>query len=107
MMEKMKEPQYLNYQKKITSYIDGSLSADEKAEFEAFVRTHPEMEDQIKQKEDEQMLIKSLMPATLMSKETAESLENEMKLSVFNLLKEEPKNFMDKVKNSLEEWLNR
>lgn len=107
MMDKTKEPQFLNYQKKITSYIDGSLSADEKAEFEAFVRTHPEMEGQIKVKEDEQMLLRSLIPATLMSKETAESLDNEMKLSVFNLLKEEPKNFLDKMKNSWEEWLSR
>lgn len=107
MMDRTKEPQFLNYQKKITSYIDGSLSADEKAEFEAFVRTHPEMESQIKVKEDEQMLLKSLIPATLMPAETADSLDNEMKLSIFNLLKEEPKNFLDRVKNSWEEWLSR
>jgi hypothetical protein len=42
-----------------------------------------------------------------MSKETAESLNNEMKLSIFNLLRQEPKNFMERVKNSWEDWVNR
>jgi hypothetical protein len=47
------------------------------------------------------------MPATLMTKETTESLDTEMKLSIFNLLKEEPRNFMDRVRNSWEDWINR
>jgi hypothetical protein len=106
-MEKSIDPQYINYQRKIISYIDGSLSSDEKAEFEAFARTNPQIEKQIKQKEDELLLIKSLIPAAVMSKETVESLENEMKNSVSNLLKKEPKNFLDEIKEKFEDWVNR
>lgn len=95
------------YQKKIIAYLDGSLSADERSEFEAYVSTHPEFEAQIKVKENELNLLKSLLPSVSFTAATAESLENEMKLSIFNLLKEEPKNFLDKVKNSWEEWINR
>lgn len=95
------------YQKKIIGFIDGSLSPDDKSEFEAYVRTHPEFESQIKKKEEEILFLKSLIPAPVMSQETAESLNNEMKLSIFNLLKQEPKNFMDRLKNSWEEWVNR
>ena len=107
MIEKNLNPIDSKYQKKILGFLDGSLSADDKAEFEAYVRTHPEFEIQIKKKEDEILFLKSLIPAGLMSKETAESLNNEMKLSIFNLLRQEPKNFMERVKNSWEEWVNR
>ena len=107
MIEKNLNPIDSKYQKKILGFLDGSLSTDEKAEFEAYVRTHPEFELQIKKKEDEILFLKSLIPAGQMSKESAESLNNEMKLSIFNLLKQEPKNFMERVKNSWEEWLNR
>ena len=107
MIEKNLNPIDSKYQKKILGFLDGSLSADDKAEFEAYVRTHPEFETQIKKKEDEILFLKSLIPAGLMSKETADSLNNEMKLSIFNLLKQEPKNFMERVKNSWEDWVNR
>jgi hypothetical protein len=107
VIEKNLNPIDSKYQKKILGFLDGSLSADDKAEFEAYVRTHPEFETQIKKKEDEILFLKSLIPAGLMSKETADSLNNEMKLSIFNLLKQEPKNFMERVKNSWEEWVNR
>ena len=107
MIEKNLNPIDLKYQKKIIGFIDGSLSTDDKAEFEAYVRTHPEFEINIKKKEDEILFLKSLIPAGIMSKETAESLNNEMKLSIFNLLRQEPKNFMERVKNSWEDWVNR
>lgn len=95
------------YTKKIIGYLDGSLSADEKAEFEAYVRTHPEFESVIQKKEAELSFLKELMPGTMMSAEIAESLDNEMKLSIYNLLKEEPKNFLEKVKFAWEEWISR
>ena len=95
------------FQKKILGYLDGSLSIEEKSEFEAYVRIHPEFETLIQKKESELSLLKSLIPASLLTQETAESLDNEMKLSIFNLLKEEPRNFMDRVKNSWEEWISR
>ena len=107
MIEKNLNPIDLKYQKKIIGFIDGSLSTDDKAEFEAYVRTHPEFEINIKKKEDEILFLKSLIPAGLMSQETAESLNNEMKLSIFNLLRQEPRNFMERVKNSWEDWVNR
>ncbi len=107
MIEKTQNNIDSKYQKKILGYLDGSLSSEDKSEFEAYVRTHPEFETQIQKKEEELSFLKGLMPAAVMSRETAESLDNEMKLSIFNLLKEEPRNFMDKVKNSWEEWISR
>lgn len=107
MIEKNLNPIDSKYQKKIIGFLDGSLSPDDKAEFEAYVRTHPAFESQIKKKEEEILFLKSLIPAPVMSQETAQSLNNEMKLSIFNLLKQEPKNFMERLKNSWEEWVNR
>jgi len=107
MMEKTQNNIDSKYQKKILGYLDGSLSVEDKSEFEAYVRTHPEFESQIQKKEDELTFLKGLMPGTVMSREAVESLDHEMKLSVFNLLREEPKNFVDQIKNSWEEWINR
>lgn len=107
MIETNKNTVNTKYQKKILGYLDGSLSPEDKSEFEAYVRTNPEFESQIRKKEEELSFLKNLIPAVAMTKETAESLDSEMKLSIFNLLKQEPKNFMDKVKNSWEEWINR
>lgn len=88
-------------------YLDGSLSAQEQSEFEAFVLTHPEFESQIKSKEEEVFLLKSLIPATALSYDANESLENEMKQSIFNLLlKEEPRSFFGKVQDRWEEWIS-
>jgi anti-sigma-K factor RskA len=98
---------YSLYQKKITSYLDGALSQEERSEFEAFVRTHPEFEALIKNKEDELALLRSLIPAVRLSQDASDSLENEMRTSVFNLLKEEPKNFREKMASAWEDWINR
>ncbi len=106
-MEKTQNTIDSKFQKKILGFLDGSLSIEEKSEFEAYIRTHPEFEAQIKKKEDELSFLKNLIPVPLMSKEITESLESEMKLSIFNLLKEEPKSFADRVRNSWEEWVSR
>ncbi len=97
----------VEFQKKITPYLDGTLSPEESSEFEAYVATHPEAELQIKNKENELALLKSMIPVIDFSSDIQSALENEMKESVFNLLKEEPKNFMDKIKTNLEDWINR
>jgi hypothetical protein len=98
---------FQNYSKKIMPYLDGSLSSEEQSEFEAFVLTHPEFESQIKSKEEEVFLLKSLIPASALSYEANESLEDEMKESIFNLLKDEPRGFWGKVKDRWEEWTSR
>ena len=90
-----------SYQKKIVPYLDGSLSKDEVSEFEAFVLTHPEFEEQIKIKKDEIALIRNMIPQVEVSG------ENEMRASVFNLLKEEPKGLLDSLRIKYEEWINR
>lgn len=99
--------EYNNYQKKIVPYLDGSLPKDEASEFEAFVLTHPEFETQIKNKQEEIQLLKNLIPVAELSKQSAESLENEMRLSIFNLLKEEPKGLWDNLRIKWEDWINR
>ncbi|MFP5386074.1 MAG: hypothetical protein ACLGHN_08355 [Bacteriovoracia bacterium] len=98
---------YRSFEKKIVPYLDGSLSTEEASEFEAFVFTHPEFEDKIKNKQQEVELLRSRIPVAVLSEETQESLENEMKASIFNLLKEEPRSFWDSVKNKWEEWITR
>lgn len=95
------------YKKKITAYLDGSLSSEDKSEFEAYVRTHPEFESEINKKTEELAELQAMLPAATLSAQGLESLEGEMKQSIFNLLKEEPKNLMDRVKSSWEEWINR
>lgn len=98
---------YQFYTKKIIPYLDGSLSADERSEFEAFVLTHPEFEAQIKTKKDEIELIRKMIPKVSLSPAARESLEGELKTSVYNLLKEEPKTLMEGLKMKLEDLLLR
>lgn len=95
------------YTKKIIPYLDGSLSAPERAEFEAYVHTHPEFETQIRTKEDELAIVRSLIPAPIMARDALDNLENEIRESVLNLLREEPRNFMGRMKDAWEEWLSR
>lgn len=95
------------YQKKIIPYLDGSLSAPERAEFEAYVHTHPEFEGLIRSKEEELALVRSMIPTPLIARDSLDALENEIRESVLNLLREEPRNFWGRVKDSWEEWLSR
>lgn len=101
------EKAYQSYQKKIVPYLDGSLSKDEKSEFEAFVLTHPEFEEQINTKKNEIELLRNMIPQVQLSRESAESLENELRASVYNLLKEEPKSIFDSLRIKWEEFVNR
>lgn len=99
--------EYNSYQKKIVPYLDGSLSKDEASEFEAFILTHPEFETQVQNKQQEIQLLRNLIPVAMLSKESSETLENEMRASIFNLLKEEPKGLWDSFRIKWEEWINR
>lgn len=98
---------YTQFDKKIVPYLDGSLSQDEKAEFEAFVLTHPEFEGKIRSKKEEIELLMSLIPKASLSSEAMEGMENEIKASIFNLLKPEPKTFLEGLGLKWEEWINR
>lgn len=95
------------YQKKIIPYLDGSLSASDRAEFEAYVHTHPEFESQIRSKEEELALVRSLIPAPVIARDQLDSLENELRESVLNLLREEPRDAWARFKDAWEEWLSR
>lgn len=97
----------MDYHKKIVPYLDGSLSADERSEFEAYVHTHPDFESEIEAKRQEVETLKASIPAVSLSKRALDSLDAEIKQSVFNLLKEEPKSFWDSVKIRLDDWLSR
>ncbi len=98
---------FLPYQKKITPYLDGTLSTQDRSEFEAFVSTHPEFEVYIRNKQDEINLVKSLIPSVFIEQDVLDSLDNEIRQSVFNLLKEEPKNAWENFSMKLEDWLTR
>jgi hypothetical protein len=105
MMEK--NMVYKTFEKKIVPYLDGSLQQEEIAEFEAFVLTHPDFEAQIKSRKEEIQLIKDMIPVAIISPASKESLELEMKTSIFNLLKEEPKSLFDSIRIKWEEFRNK
>lgn len=98
---------YTQFQKKIVPYLDGSLTAEETAEFEAFVHTHPEFGTQIKSKEEEIQQLKAMIPKGILTRDSQESLESEIRTSVFNLLKEEPRNLWDTIRLKMEDLFNR
>jgi len=102
-----KNNDYLSYEKKIIPYLDGSLSKEDTSEFEAFVLTHPEFEEKIKTRQLEIQNLKQMIPVALISQEALESIQGEMRTSVFNLLKEDPKGLFDNFRIRWEEWRNR
>lgn len=103
----MNTTNFSSYQKKITPYLDGTLSPQERSEFEAFVSTHPEFEEHIQKRREEITLIQGLIPSARMSTESLKALEGEVKDSVFNLLRTEPKSLWQSVEMKIEDWLNR
>lgn len=107
MMEKNLNFQYPEFQKKITSYLDGSLNPEERNEFEAFVATHPDFEQHVKKKESELAVIKGLVPSVKPTEDQLLALESEMKESIHHLLGEKPEGLFQKVKLSLVDFLNR
>ncbi len=107
MIEKNMNAQYPEYQKKMTSYLDGSLNVNERNEFEAFVATHPDFEQQLKNKEAELAVIKGLIPSIRPETEQLLALEAEMKESINKLLGERPESFFQKIKFSITDFLNR
>jgi len=98
---------YSTYQKKITAYLDGTLSLNERSEFEAFVAVHPEFKSQIETKEEELQKLRQSIPTIVLSPRSRESLETEMKQSVYNLLQRESRSFWQRMKDRFEEWANR
>lgn len=102
-----KEKHFKLFEKRIIPYLDGTLSNEEKSEFEAFVLTHPEFEEKIKNKKIEVQLIQQMIPHAEVSPETLESIDREIRTSIFNLLKEEPRSWTDHMKMKLEDWFNR
>lgn len=98
---------FVQYQKKITPYIDGTLSPQDRSEFEAFVSTHPEFEVHIQKRREELNLILGLIPSARISPSSLRGLENEVKESVFNLLKPEARTLWQSVELKIEDWLNR
>lgn len=95
------------YQKMIVPYLDGSLSVADRAEFEAFVMTHPEFESQIRVKSEELNFLKGLIPAAIIGKETEISLENEIRDSIFHLLRKEPTSLWERIKYGWEDIVSR
>lgn len=95
------------YQNKIMPYLDGTLSLEERAEFEAFISTHPEFKEELKSKESEIALLRNLIPGPDFVLRSYSNLQYEMRESVFNLLKEEPKNIWDTINSWLEDKFSR
>lgn len=98
---------FKSFERKIVPYLDGSLPMDEVSEFEAFVSTHPDFQEQIKNRQQEIQLIRQMIPVALISDESKESLESEMHTSIFNLIKEEPSGLFDSIRIKWEDWQNR
>lgn len=98
---------YQVYKRKITSYIDGSLSPEESSEFEAFITLHPDFQTEVEKKKQEIELLKTMMPAAELSSEEQEALEEEMKTSIFNLIQEKPEGLFDSIRIKWENRFNR
>lgn len=98
---------YKSFEKKIVPYLDGSLSANETSEFEAFVLTHPEFEQKITHKREEIEFLVNRIPVAQLNKDSLEALENEIRSSIYHLLKDEPKNFLDSLKLKWEDLISR
>jgi anti-sigma factor RsiW len=105
MIEKNND--YILFEKKITPYLDGTLSQEEISEFEAYILTHPEFEERINVRRSEIQDLRKLIPVAIVSQTTLESIQNEMRSSIFNLLKEEPKGIIDRLRIRWEEWRTR
>ncbi len=100
-------PMHKAFEKKIIPYLDGALSKEDLAEFEAFVRTHPEFNAKVKARQEELQLLTGKIPAAVLSPASREALENEMRTSIFNLLREEPEGLFDGLRIRWEEFRNR
>jgi hypothetical protein len=98
---------YQSFEKKIIPYLDGSLTMEDASEFEAFVSTHSEFEKKVRAKEQEIENLKKMIPVAVITKDSLESIQSEMRVSIFNLLTEEPKGFFDHVRIKWEEWRSR
>lgn len=105
MIEKSRD--YQVYKRKMTSYIDGSLSPEESSEFEAFVSLHPEFQTEVEKKKQEIELLKQMMPQAELGPEELEALEEEMKTSIFNLVQEKPEGLFDSIRIKWENRFNR
>ncbi len=106
MIEKQLNQQINRFQKKIMSFLDGTLAPEDRGEFLAFVQTHPEFEREVQKKREEFEQIQNLIPTVQLQPHELESLEREIQQSAFHLLKEEPKNVWDMVKGKIEDWSN-
>lgn len=98
---------FIPYQKKITPYLDGTLNPHDRNEFEAFVATHPEFQVLVQKRREEINLILEMIPSAKMTKTAAASLNEEIRESVFNLLRPEKRTLWQSVELKIEDWLNR
>jgi len=95
------------FNRNVTAFIDGSLAPQSQAEFEAFLRTHPEFINELETKQAELDYIKSFIPKVELSRDVKEALTSELKQSVFLLVRPKNATFFQKLKMSVEEWANR
>jgi hypothetical protein len=92
-----------NFEKNITSYLEGSLNSKDKSEFEAFIALNPQFRQKIELKANEIEKLKQKIPSIVMSQRTRELLEDEMKQSVCFLLQSESRTLWQKIKDYFEE----
>lgn len=88
-----------SYQKKMTAYLDGTLPATERSEFEAYVETHPDFAQMFNKKKEEIEFLKSIIPEAKLSEESSDSLKSEINFSVKQLLSDEEEGMFSKFKS--------
>jgi len=87
------------YQKKMTAYLDGTLSSAEKNEFEAYAAMNSDFSEVLNKKKEEFEFLKSIIPEAEMSEESMNSLKSEIKFSVDQLLSDEKPRMLERVKS--------
>ncbi len=95
------------FDKRVGAYLEGSLSLKERSEFEAFVALNPQFKKKIEEKEFELEKLRQKIPTIVMSKNSREVLDSEIKESVFNLLRQTERSNLQKLKDFFEEKFSR
>jgi|GEM_PF-6032920 len=100
-MNQQIEPQRIN------SYLDGTLSSDERSKFEAMMRLDKTLSLKVREKKEEYDLFCRLIPNQRPTPESFEMMQTEMRNSVFDLVEEKPDSFSDLVRIKWENLINR
>ena len=93
MMEK--EVQYLS------AYIDGTLSAAKKEEFEKLLRSRADLQEQMLLRRSQVSKLTGLIPKVSLSKDVRENIEQEIKNTLSQVIEQKPVGIWERIRSKL------